>query len=94
MLYFCRRGRNNLRELIKTDFSFSTDRKGARYVCKTTDELTKNQQENDEGFDGGVMFEKPGPHCPVASFERYMLTASESLERIFVSTAEEKRRHI
>ena len=42
------------------------------YVCKTTDELTKNRREDDEGFDGGVMYEKPGPNCPVASFELYL----------------------
>ena len=41
MLYFCRRGRQNLRQLKKTDFSFNTDSTGARYVCKATDELTK-----------------------------------------------------
>ena len=72
MLYFCRRGRQNLRQLKKTDFSFNTDGTGARYVCKTTDELTKNRREDDEGFDGGVMYEKPGPNCPVASFELYL----------------------
>ena len=83
MLYFCRRGRQNLRELKKTDFSFSTDGKGAKYVCKTTDELTKNRRENDEGFEGGVMFEKPGPHCPVASFERYIQHLNPSNEFLF-----------
>ena len=75
MLYFCRRGRQNLRQLKKTDFSdfsFNTDGTGARYVCKTTDELTKNRREDDEGFDGGVMYEKPGPNYPVASFELYL----------------------
>ena len=72
MLYFCRRGRQNLRQLKKADFSFNTDGTGARYVCKTTDELTKNRREDDEGFDGGVMYEKPGPNCPVASFELYL----------------------
>ena len=41
-------------------------------MCKTTDELTKNRREDDEGFDGGVMYEKPGPNCPVASFELYL----------------------
>ena len=83
MLYFCRRGRQNLRELKKTDFSFSTDGKGAKYVCKTTDELTENRRENDEGFEGGVMFEKPGPHCPVALFERYIQHLNPSNEFLF-----------
>ena len=31
MLYFCRRGRQNLRELKKTDFSFSTDGETCHY---------------------------------------------------------------
>jgi len=34
MLYFCRRGRQNLLQFKKTDFSFNTDSTGARYVCK------------------------------------------------------------
>ena len=72
MLYFCRRGRQNLRQLKKTDFTFNTDSTGTRYVCKATDELTKNRQEDDEGFDGGLMYEKPGPTCPVVSFELFL----------------------
>ena len=72
MLYFCRRGRQNLRELNISDFSFSRDDKGSRYVCKTGDALTKNKREDDNGFESGVMFEKPGPNCPVASLELYI----------------------
>ena len=41
-------------------------------MYKTTDELTKNRRKYDEGLDGGVMYEKPGPNCPVASFELYL----------------------
>jgi len=36
------------------------------------DELTKNRWEGDEGFDGGLMYEKPGPNCPVVSSELYL----------------------
>ena len=61
MLYSCRRGRQNLRELKIKDFSFTKDDKGARYVTKSGDELTKNRREDDEGFEGGMMFEKTGP---------------------------------
>ena len=61
MLYFCRRGRQNLRELKIKDFSSANDDKGARYVTKSGDELTKNRREDDEGFEGGMMFEKTGP---------------------------------
>ena len=41
-------------------------------MCKATDELTKNRRENDEGFDGGLMYEKPSPNCPVDSFKLYL----------------------
>jgi len=54
MLYFCRQGRQNLHQLKKTDFSFNTDSTGACYVCKATDELTKNCWEDDEGFHKNV----------------------------------------
>lgn len=83
MLYFCRRGRQNLRQLKRSDFSFSTDAKGIKYVCKTTDELTKNRRRNVEGFDGGVVFEKPGPHCPVMSFELYVNLVNPLNEYLF-----------
>ena len=58
MLYFCRRGRKNLRQLKKTDFSFNTDSTGARYLCKASDELTKYRWEDNKGFNGGLMHEK------------------------------------
>ena len=47
MLFFCRRGRQNLRELKMEDFSISTNSSGVRFVCKVKDELTKNRREND-----------------------------------------------
>ena len=72
MLYFCRRGRQKLCQLKKTDFSFNTDSTRARYVCKSTGELTKNRWQDDESFNGGLMYEKPGPNCPVVSFELYL----------------------
>ena len=42
-------------------------------MCEATDEVTKNHWEDDEGFDGGLMCEKPGPNCPVVSFELYVI---------------------
>ena len=41
-------------------------------MCKATDELTKNRWEDDEGFNGALMYEKPGPICPVVSFKLYL----------------------
>ena len=72
MLYFCRRGRQNLRQLKKTDFLLNTDSTGERYVWKATDEITKNRREDDEVFDGGLMYENPGPNCLAVSFELYL----------------------
>ena len=39
------------------------------------DELDKNHRENDDPFDAttdGRVYEKPGPLCPVKSFELYL----------------------
>ena len=48
-----------------------TDGNKRQYVRKTTDELTKNRRENDDGLDRGVILENSGMHCPVASFKLY-----------------------
>ena len=48
MLFFCRRGRQNLREWKKEDFSVCTDSSSVRYVCKVKDELTRNWRENND----------------------------------------------
>ena len=45
VLHFCRRGRQNLHQLKKTDFSLNTDSTGARYVCKSTDEIRELKQQ-------------------------------------------------
>jgi len=83
MLYFCRRGRQNLRELKTKDFSFTKDDKGARYVTKSGDELTKNRREDDEDFEGGMLFEKPGPQCFFASLELYIKHPNPKNEFLF-----------
>lgn len=72
MLFFCRRGRQNLRELKTEDFSIKTDPYGVRYVDKINDELTKNHRENDEAQEKQAMFETVEPMCPVMSFEKYV----------------------
>ena len=83
MLYFCGRGRQNLRQLKKTKFSFYTESTGARYVWKATDELTINRSEDDERLDGGLMNEKPGPNCPLVSFGLYLSHLNSLNEFLF-----------
>ena len=90
MLYFCRRGRQNLRELKIKDFSLTKDDKGARYVSKSGDELTKNRREDDEGFEGGMMFEMtrtPVSRCFVGTLHK----TSQPQERVFVPKAKERK---
>ena len=47
MFYLCRRGRENLRTMKKSDFALKVDEKG-KYIEKVSDELTKNRRENDK----------------------------------------------
>ncbi|XP_071122342.1 uncharacterized protein KIAA1958-like [Mytilus edulis] len=75
MLYFCRRGQENLRDLKVSDFDILTDDSGKRYVSKVTSELTKNHQgAQTEEFEpeGGRMYETKTAMCPLASFVRYL----------------------
>ena len=73
MLFFCRRGRQNLRHLKKTDFEIKVNSQGKRCVLKTTDELTKNHRAHDvQAEEGGMMIANDGPFCQVSSFEKYL----------------------
>ena len=72
MLCFCRRGRQNLRQLKKSHFWVFKDASAKKYVAKVVDELTKNHRENDKEEGGGMMYETDGPFCPEASFEKYL----------------------
>ena len=52
MLYFGRRGRENIHDLKITDFAATTDVDGRVYVYIKWDELTKNHQEDENTADG------------------------------------------
>jgi hypothetical protein len=56
MLCFCRRGRQNLRQLKKSHFAVMVDASGKKFVTKVVDELIKNHRENDEAEQGGMMY--------------------------------------
>ena len=75
ILYFCRRGQENLPEMKPDDFETKTDDDGKQYICKVTSELTKNHQGvESEDFEpkGGRMYATDTPMCPVASFLIYL----------------------
>jgi hypothetical protein len=59
MLYFGRRGRENLRELKITDFNCTSDGDGHKYIYLDKDEKTKKHQ-NDENTAAGRMYEVRG----------------------------------
>ncbi|XP_062598942.1 uncharacterized protein LOC134260397 [Saccostrea cucullata] len=73
--YFCNRGRENLRELQKTDFTVSVDSTGREYVT-VKERQTKNHRGDDlqdMSSKQGRMYDKPGdPRCPVLSFKKYI----------------------
>jgi hypothetical protein len=83
MLHFCRRGRQNLRALRKTDFSVKIDASGVKYVEKIKDELTKNRRETDEAQETQTMFETRNSVCPVLSFEKYISHLNPQNEYLF-----------
>ena len=70
MLYFCNRGRENLREMTRD--SFEVCEEGGKCYITLKDTLTKNNREDDvEKSQGGIMTATNGPRCPVASFLQY-----------------------
>ena len=67
ILYLCRRGRQNLRQLKKDDFVIKLNAQGQKYVVKSGDATSVN-----DGEEGGVMIASNSPLCPVYSFEKYL----------------------
>jgi hypothetical protein len=58
ILYFCRRGRENIRELESSVFEIKYDADGRKYIVKEKSEQTKNHQgtTNEDESDGGRMY--------------------------------------
>ncbi|XP_069134253.1 uncharacterized protein KIAA1958-like [Argopecten irradians] len=74
IFFFCRRGRENIRELKPSDFQVKTDDNEQRYICKTTSEKTKNHTGVTDELEGtgARMYETKNAACPVLSFEKYL----------------------
>ena len=63
MMYFCNRGRENLRDVKKTDFEVKRDSKGKKFVQLAIQKGTKNHRGDnlkDDDFSGGIMYELQG----------------------------------
>ena len=52
-------------------------------MTNSSDILTKNRREDDEGFEGGMIFKKPRPQCPVASLKLYIKYLNPKNEFLF-----------
>ena len=65
MLYFCNRGKENLRQMEKTDYVVNLDNDGRRFVSTSVSGLTKNHRgiSTDDDYDGGRMYQQPGMYC-------------------------------
>lgn len=85
MLFICRRGRENLRDLKKDHFVIETDENGRQYVTQAVDELTKKSREDSSSSraDAGRMYETGDAHCPVSSFRKYLSKLSPDSEFLF-----------
>ncbi|XP_061180474.1 uncharacterized protein LOC133189049 [Saccostrea echinata] len=75
LYYFCNRGRENLREVQKSDFTISVDPSNREYVS-VINKQTKNHRGDDihnKDHKQGRMYDRPGdPRCPVTSFKKYL----------------------
>ena len=63
MLYFCNRGRENLRETLTSDFEIKVDGSRRKYVSLAFNRQTKNHRGDDltdDDVKGGAMYELPG----------------------------------
>ena len=84
MLFFCRHGRQNLRQLKKNDFEIIVNSQGRRCVVKKTGELSKNHRVHDvQAEEGGMMMANNGSFCPVFSFEKYLTHLNPCNEFLF-----------
>ncbi len=83
MVYFCNRGRENLREMSKDDFIVEVDAQGEKFVKFRRDKMTKNHRgDDDEQSQGGFMYATPHKPdtCPVQSFEKYHASLNPKCE--------------
>ncbi|XP_062599882.1 uncharacterized protein LOC134261458 [Saccostrea cucullata] len=83
VLYFGRRGRENLHQLKISDFSARHDAEGHLYIYLDKDELTKNHQENANTAEGRMYAMPDDPLCPVKSFIKYKRHLNPKCDRIF-----------
>ena len=85
MLYFIRRGRENLRDMSKNTFVVGVDASGTRYVEQATGEVDKNHPDplgagNDDTNGEGRMYATGRDSCPVESYLKYIALLNPNQE--------------
>lgn len=84
MIYFCRRGQENICNMTKETFGIRTNDQNRRYLVQLIDEETKNHKATSEKSIGGRMYEEIGnPLCPVAIYEKYISHLNPNCARLF-----------
>lgn len=83
VLYFGRRGRENIHTLKISDFAATTDTAGSVYIFLVHDELTKNHQEDSNTSDGRMFSIPDDEMCPVKSFMKYKRALNPKCNRLF-----------
>ena len=85
-LHFCRRGREDQRELTPQMFAIETDNLRKRYICQIRSEVTKNHQglsSVDTDSKTVRMYETTTDNCPVKSFVKYLSKRHPMCESLF-----------
>ena len=82
IIFFVRRGRENLRVMTKESFSLGVDASGKRYISQVTGEVDKNHSSRTsidqfETIGEGRMYETEKSSCPVKSFLAYVSHLNE-----------------
>ena len=75
LLYFCRRGHENLRDMRPHHFEVSHDDEGKQFIRKLSSEAKKSPHGDiveDFKPEGGWMYGTGTALCPVASFIKYL----------------------
>lgn len=85
-LHFCRRGRENQRELTPSMFAFKTDDKGKEYLCQVRSEVTKNHQgmlSSEQDNKTVRMYATHTELCPVNSVRKYLSKRNPECPALF-----------
>lgn len=85
-LHFCRRGRENQRDLTPSMFQIKTDDCGKQYICQVQSEVTKNHQglsSTDMNNKTIRMYATGDTFCPVKSYVKYIAKRNHECAALF-----------